>query len=456
VTTSAFPGADDTIAAIATAPGRGAIAVIRLSGREAINVAGRVVPGLVTRAARVAHLASVHDPNAGMRLDEALVTVFPGPHSYTGEDVVELSVHGGAVVPSLVLTALIAAGARQALPGEFTRRAVMNGRMDLLQAEAVGDLIDARSRMAHRVALRQLEGGLSQRAGELRTAILELEALMAYDIDFPEEDEGSVDRHRVASALTRTLGALDELLATGDTGEMIREGALVVIGGAPNAGKSSLFNALVGRDRAIVTNIAGTTRDAIEAVIEVRQWPVRLVDTAGLRESTDTVERLGIEISERYLGEADIVLLCAEDSETLETLVGRCGLITSAPLIPVITKADLRRVPASFTTEVLRVSAVSGEGLDLLTSRLSSHLSERFGARASEAPLLTRARHRDAVTAARAELSAFHEAWLKGDPPTSVAAVHLHEAAHHLAELIGSIDVDDVLGRVFSTFCVGK
>ena len=332
----------------------------------------------------------------------------------------------------------------------------MNGRMDLLQAEAVGDLVDARSRMAHRVALGQLEGGLSRRAAELRNAILELEALMAYDIDFPEEDEGSVDRDRIAEALMRTLSALDELLATGDTGEMVREGALVVIGGAPNAGKSSLFNALIGRERAIVTDVAGTTRDAIEAVIEVREWPVRLVDTAGLRESTDVVERLGIEISERYLGEADVVLLCAEDWETLEVLLERCRLTTSAPVISVLTKADLRRISADTPADVLQVSAVSGEGLDLLTVRIASRISERFGTGVSEAPLLTRGRHRDAVTAARAELSAFHEAWASNDPPSSVAAIHLREAAHHLGELIGSIDVEDVLGRVFSTFCVGK
>lgn len=254
----------------------------------------------------------------------------------------------------------------------------------------------------------------------------------------------------------KTLSALDELLATGDTGEIVREGALVVIGGAPNAGKSSLFNALIGRERAIVTDIAGTTRDAIEAVIEVREWPVRLVDTAGLRESTDVVERLGIEISERYLGEADVVLLCAEDRETLEVLLERCRQLASAPVISVLTKADLHRTSTGVPADVLHVSAVTGEGLDLLTARIASRISERFGTGVSEAPLLTRRRHRDAVTAARGELSAFHEAWVKNDPPSSVAAIHLREAAHHLGELIGSIDVEDVLGRVFSTFCVGK
>jgi tRNA modification GTPase len=390
-------------------------------------------------------------------LDEALVTVFRGPHSYTGEDVVEIAAHGGTIVPTLVLNAVIAAGARQALPGEFTRRAVANGRMDLVQAEAVGDLIDARSRMAHRVALSQLDGGLSRRTADLRDAVLQVEALIAYDIDFPEEDQGVVDRRRVDEALTRTISALDELLATGDTGEMLREGALVVIGGAPNAGKSSLFNALVGRERAIVTAIAGTTRDAIEAVIEVQGWPVRLVDTAGLRESADLVERLGIEISERYLGNADVVLLCAERSQELALLAKRVTGLTAAPVIPVHTKCDLQEgLVDNGAHAALRVSALTGDGLDALAERVSSVLSNQFAPAAAEAPLLTRERHRTAVGAARAELLAFQNAWTVGALPSSVAAVHLREAAHHLAELIGAVDVEDVLDRIFSTFCVGK
>src|SRR5687768_7388509 len=427
-----------------------------MSGIAATQIAQRAIPGFDTDAVRVTRLLPISHPTEGAVIDRALVTLFRGPQSYTGEDVVEISVHGGAIVPALVVNALIVAGARQALPGEFTRRAVANGRMDLLQAEAVADLIDARSRMAHQVALVQLEGGLSRRAVGLRDAILDLEALIAYDIDFPEEDEGSVDRNRITYALARTLDALDELLATGETGEMIREGALVVIGGAPNAGKSSLFNALVGRERAIVTDIAGTTRDAIEAVIEVHGWPVRLVDTAGLRESMDVVERLGIEISERYLASADVVVLCAEDPGALTTLLARVQPLTSAPVIAVLTKADLNQAMTTGAATFLQVSALTGAGLDSLGRRISSQVANRFGAGGSEAPLLTRGRHRDAVTAARAELSAFREAWMKNDPPSSVASIHLHEAAHHLGELIGSIDVEDVLGRVFSTFCVGK
>ena len=453
---SVLPGADDTIAAIATPPGRGAIAIVRVSGRDAVQVGERLVPGLATHPPRVAQLASIRHPAEGTVLDQALITVFRSPQSYTGEDVVEISVHGGAIVPALVLSALITAGARQALPGEFTRRAVANGRMDLLQAEAVADLIDARSRMAHRVAVNQLDGGLSRRAAALRNAILDLEALIAYDIDFPEEDEGAVDRTRVSGALTRVVAGLDELLATGDTGEMLRDGALVVIGGAPNAGKSSLFNALVGRERAIVTDIAGTTRDAIESVIELDRWPVRLVDTAGLRESNDVVERLGIEISERYLATADIILLCAEQLPELEILTRRARTLTGAPLVPLLTKADLEQATVGVADTIVAVSAVTGTGLDVLTARISALLAEQFTAGSDEAPLLTRERHHEAVQAARAELEAFREAWVANDPPSSVAAIHLREAAHHLGELIGSVDVEDILDRVFSSFCVGK
>lgn len=329
--------------------------------------------------------------------------------------------------------------------------------MDLLQAEAVADLIDARSSMAHRVALNQLEGGLSRRTADLRNAILDLEALIAYDIDFPEEDEGSVDRDSVTTAANRAIDALGGLLGTTSAGEMVREGALVVIGGAPNAGKSSLFNALVGRQRAIVTDIPGTTRDAIEAVIELRNWPVRLVDTAGLRESSDVVERLGIEISERYLGDADIVLLCAETAAELAALGERAARLTSAPCLSLQTKADLERGPLNAASdEVLPVSALTGQGLERLTERIALLLSQRFGPSVGEAPLLTRERHRQAVLAAQAELVAFREAWAREELPSSVAAIHLREAAHHLEELIGSVEVEDVLGRVFSTFCVGK
>ena len=329
--------ADDTIVAIASPPGRGAIAVIRLSGLNAFSIASKHVRNWQQQP-RVAHLADFFDGE--QRVDEVLITAFPAPHSYTGEDIVEISTHGGYVVPSSVVATLTSSGARQATAGEFTRRAVLNGKLDLLQAEAIGDLIDASSRAMQDAALTQLDGGLSRRLGAMRNQLLELEALIAYDVDFPEEDDGPIPRDRIENAISAVLMSLDDLLATAPAGEIVREGAVVVIAGPPNVGKSSLFNALLGKSRAIVTEIAGTTRDALEAVIDGGGWPLRLVDTAGLRHTTDRIERLGIEVSERYLGIAEVVLACAETSEDLDATVRLVQAHTKAAIIPLLTKAD--------------------------------------------------------------------------------------------------------------------
>ena len=266
-----LPGDDDTIVAAATAPGRGAVALIRMSGARAITIA-RALGAFggacgAPPVARLQHLCTLHHPD-GTTLDQALVTVFPAPRSYTGEDVVELATHGGLVSPVIVMAACVAAGAREALPGEFTRRAVLNGRMDLLQAEAVADLIDARTRAMQQQALQQLDGGLSRRLLALRDEVIHLEALLAYDIDFPEEDDGPIAPARIATAAQALHTALEALLRTAPQGAMVRDGVLVVIAGPPNAGKSSLFNALLGPSRAIVTPIPGTTRDAIEALLD--------------------------------------------------------------------------------------------------------------------------------------------------------------------------------------------
>ena len=261
----------DPIAALATPPGRSALAVIRLSGSGALAIAERIVPGIGNRksgidglADRVATLATFKDRD-GAPIDQGLVTVFRAPHSYTGEDLVEFACHGGLLAPAQVLAALHAAGARPAAPGEFTRRALLNGKLDLLQVEAIGDLIDATAPAQGRAALRQLDGGLSRRIAALREQALELLALLAYDIDFPEEDEGPVARERIRGALEEAAQQVSRLLATAPSGERLREGALVVLAGRPNAGKSSLFNAFLGANRALVTEIPGTTRDTIEA-----------------------------------------------------------------------------------------------------------------------------------------------------------------------------------------------
>lgn len=446
---------DDTIVALATASGRSAIALIRLSGPAAFSIASRHVAPWSTEP-RESRLCTIHD--SGERLDQALVTVFPGPDSFTGDDVVEISTHGGLLVPASVVAALISSGARQAFAGEFTRRAVLNGKLDILQAEAIGDLIDARSHAMRRAALAQLDGGLSRRLLALREDLIGLEALIAYDIDFPEEDDGPVPGERIDRA-TQSLGeALEKLLATGSVGELIREGAVVVIAGAPNVGKSSLFNALVGKSRAIVTEIPGTTRDAIEALIGGGTWPLRLVDTAGLRSTDDRVERMGIEVSERYLSEAHVVLACADDASKLDETVKLVGARSSAPVIAVRTKSDLVS-PSDNTARpegTVSVSAETGTGLQELISAIEGALRTTQGEISPDLPMLTSARHRQAVAVAQLELLEFQRAWREEKLPATVAAVHLRAAVGALEELVGVIDVEDVFDRVFSSFCVGK
>ena len=402
---------------------------------------------------RVATLAMLRDAD-GAPLDQSVVIRYDAPASFTGEDAVELTTHGGVTVPATIIASLIAAGAREAAPGEFTRRAVLNGKMDLLQAEAVLDLVSASSRAAQRLALAQLDGGLSRRLLDLRARILGLEALIAYDIDFPEEDDGPIPRERISEALAEVGAGLDDLLATANAGELVREGALVVLAGVPNAGKSSLFNALVGRRRAIVTDIPGTTRDAIEAVVDAGRWPLRLVDTAGLRETTDQVERMGVDVSHEYLERAAVVLACGADPEEIDRAVAACRSTTRAPTIVVRTKADLAPAAAGAPPGAVAVSAVTGAGLDQLISRVTETLDQ--GAATSDAPVLTRARHRERVTKARDELAAFGRAWSTGEVPAVVAAVHLRAATASLEELIGRVDVESILDEVFSRFCVGK
>lgn len=439
----------DPIAALATPPGRSALAVVRVSGRGAFDVAARVVDRFQAAPARQARLATFRN-SAGTALDRGLYTVFPGPHSYTGEDLVELSCHGGLTVPAQLLSALHAAGARAAYPGEFTRRAVLNGKMDLLQAEAVGDLIDATAPAQAGAALAQLDGGLSRRLGELRDQLVELQALLGYDIDFPDEDEGPVVPARIARALDEAGCRVHELLATAPSGERLREGALVVFAGRPNAGKSSLFNALLGSERALVTEVPGTTRDAIEAHSDFLGWPVRLIDTAGLQDARDRVERLGIEVSRRYLAAADLVLLCSEAGRSLNS--DETAILDQRPSILVRTKSDLGGGTAPGD---LAVSSLTGQGLAVLRKAVAERI---FGDRVSLADLgpgLTRERHREALARAREALAGAQPHLGRGGDPVLVAH-HVRRATLALDELVGVIDVEDVLAKVFASFCVGK
>jgi tRNA modification GTPase len=439
----------DPIAALATPPGRSALAVVRLSGTGALEVAARVIVGFRARPARTATLATFRDAG-GEVIDRGLYTVFPAPASYTGEDLIEFSCHGGLLAPARLLSALHQAGARPAAPGEFTRRAVLHGKLDLVQAEAVGDLIDATAPAQARAALRQLEGSLSRRLAELRQALVETEGLLAYDIDFPGEDDGPVPPARIAAQLEDIAGRIERLLDTAPAAERLREGALLVLAGRPNVGKSSLFNALLGDERTLVTDIPGTTRDAVEAHADFLGWPVRLVDTAGLWDAPDPIDRLGVEVSRRYLASADLVLLCVETGRPPGP--DESSVVTARPTLVVRTKADLSpAIPGGG----MRVSAVTGVGLGEVRRAAAERV---FGDRmilADLEPALGRARQRTALARAREALASaldqFHSA---GDPV--LVSHHLREATGALDELVGAVDIEEVLDRVFGSFCVGK
>lgn len=446
----------DVIAALATPPGRSAIAVVRVSGLGAHAVAGAVLRPFSTDPPRVAHLARVVHPTTGEQLDEALYTVYQAPASYTGEDAVEIATHGGLLVPAETLAALLAAGARQAAPGEFTRRALANGKIDLLQAEAVADLVDATAAAQRRAALAGWDRGLSRQVARVREQVIEVEALVSYDIDFPEEDSGPVPPERVTRAVTELDASLERLLGTAREGARLREGALVVIAGRPNAGKSSLFNALLGAERAIVTELPGTTRDAIEAPATCDGFPFRLVDTAGLREDPDRIERLGIEVSRRYLAAADLVLYCVEAGEEWGNDERRFLAELGERAVVVRTKADV--LPTGTDDDGqdgLHVSAHTGEGLAELRRRLARAAFSTLASRGNVTPVVTRERQRMAIERALAEVRGFAEARRRG-LEAAVAATHLRAAVSALEDLIGVVTRDDVLDRLFASFCVGK
>lgn len=470
----------DTIAAVATAPGRAALAVLRVSGPRAGAIAAALTTGAPDGGApepterlapRRATLRRLVHPETGVALDRAVLTWFPGPDSYTGEDVLEISCHGGAVVPALLLDAVCAAGARPAERGEFTRRAYLNGKLDLVQAEAITDLIDARSvRMGH-AALFALERGLSRRLEELRTRAIELQALIAYDIDFPDEDDGPVERERVERAAADLEARIEALLRHAPEGEMLREGALTVIAGRPNAGKSSLFNVLLGVERAIVTEEPGTTRDAIEALLSVDGYPFRLVDTAGLRREAERIEEMGIEVARAYLDQADVALFCVESGRAadpderafVEDLDRRLG---AERVLVVRTKADLPQGAGDRSVFVrptdddsarraeLEVSATEGRGLGALRGAM---LTAAYAGLAGqeEQPLVTRRRHARALEQACVSMAVFRTVWSAGHSP-EIAATHLQDAVLALEELLGVVTNEDVLDALFSSFCVGK
>jgi tRNA modification GTPase len=411
--------ARDTIAAIATPAGRGGIGIVRISGPRAADIA-RTLTGALPPPRR-ARLDTFRDAR-GEIIDEGLVLFFPAPHSYTGEAVIELQAHGGPVVMHTLLAACLDAGARLAEPGEFTRRAFLEGRIDLAQAEAVADLIDAASRSAARSALRSLRGEFSAAVESLAAQLVELRALTEAMLDFPEEEVDALHRDAAATRLAAGRATLESIFERSRQGSLLRSGIHVVLAGRPNVGKSSLLNRLAGEERAIVTPIAGTTRDALREAIEIEGVPLVVVDTAGLRESREEVERLGVERTHRELARADVVVFVYEAGSGIgaEERSLLALLPDGVPCVRVANKVDLAR-GAVDEPDAIAVSAKTGEGLDALR---------------------------------RAVLDA--AGWHPGEETVFLARERHLRAHAALCEITGEFSADDLLGEIFARFCIGK
>lgn len=447
-----------TLVALATGPTAAAVAVVRLSGADALDVARRLVPGLDPWEPRRLALRRVVSPRTGAVLDRGLVAVMPGPGSYTGEDTVELQIHGGALNARRVLEAALEAGARMAEPGELTRRAFLNGRLDLAQAEAVGDIVAARGRAALDAAQAQLGGSLSRAVHAARDRVVTALAQVEVGIDFSTEDVPALDLEALAAGLDAVRGDLEALAATFDQGRALRDGLHVAILGRPNAGKSSLFNAILRDSRSIVTDIPGTTRDLVEEVAQVRGVPVVLVDTAGLRDTDDPVEREGVARARTRAARADVALCvldgsrppAPEDALAHEAAAGR-------PTVVALTKCDLPRAAgwdAEGAAGALPVSAVTGEGVDgLADALLAAGGLVELGA--SDAAIVTNARHRAALVRGADALGGAATA-ARGALPYEIVAGELQLALEALGDVVGATTAEDVLDRIFSTFCIGK
>ncbi len=474
--------APDTIAAIATARGRAALAVVRCSGTAAVALADRLFPSqdLAAAESHTAHVGFVTTPQ-GERIDQAVVTLFRAPRSATGEDVAEVTCHGGDVAPQLVLRAFLEAGARLARPGEFTERAFLNGKIDLAQAEAIADLIHAQSSLAHRVSLNHLQGRYSEAVAATRQELLQTCALVELELDFAEEDVAFADQAQLEALLDRTASLLLRLLDSYRLGTLIRDGVRVVLGGRPNAGKSTLLNALVGRDRAIVSPTPGTTRDEIEAEVEIAGLSFRFVDTAGLRDTEDAVEAEGVRRTHDAIAHADALLyvfdaplgLDTEERQWLErfTVKHKAGTGTAEysgypdsapfPVLLVANKRDLLEAEVeapSLDLPALPVSAHEALADHATLNPLRSWLVDAVTTdlAASEAtPIVVNQRHRQHLAQA---LDAVHraEASLQAGATGDILALDLRTALHELGTITGEITNDDVLGTIFSQFCIGK
>lgn len=452
----------DTIAAIATAPGAGGISIVRISGPDSRKIARQIFRGLPGQDSESHRLYVGRILSAeGGTIDRGMCVLMLSPRSYTGEDVAELHCHGGALVSRTVLAAALAAGARLARHGEFTLRAFLNGKLDLAQAESIVDLVSARTPAALRVARAQLEGTLSQAVESLRQRLVGIAARLEVNLDFSEEEVGEIDRASLRNEIVEVAANIREIAVTFERGRVLREGFRVAIVGKPNVGKSSLLNSLLKSDRAIVTAVPGTTRDVLEETVDLGGCPVVLIDTAGMRKSTDEIERIGIERTYREIANADAVVMMLDGSQPWDEEDEQVFAATrQIERILLINKADLRRrlMPEKILEHagkatLLEASAKTGMGIDLLRERLTSLL----GAERTDAGhvVVTRERHRQALDAAAVSLAAAAESLGVGHPP-EVISVDVSAALDDLSEIAGRTSPEAVLDRIFSEFCIGK
>ncbi len=446
---------DETICALATPPGTGGLGVIRVSGPSAfavVDAATRSGRPCASFAGHTLHRSRILDADGGV-IDDVLVSVFRAPRSYTGEDVAEISGHGSPLILGQILARLLDCGTRLARPGEFTERAFLNGKMDLAQAEAVGDLIAAQTAQAQKLARRQSEGRLSRAVQAVRGGVLGVLAQIEATIDFPEE-VGELDSAACEAALADADRQIADLLATADSGILVREGLSVVLAGRPNVGKSSLLNALLRTNRAIITSIPGTTRDVLEETVNLSGVPVRLSDTAGLRETMDEVEQLGVARTRGRIDAADLILLVldAEAGETPDDADLR-QLIAGRPHFVVWNKWDLSAQPVP-PPDGVAVSALTGRNLDALEAAI---LQYALGGAASlpESALVAHARHKQALSAASLQIEAARQS-LAADLPADFASIDLRGALNTLGTITGETATEDIITEIFSRFCIGK
>lgn len=442
-----------TIAAIATPPGVGAVSLIRLSGPRAHEIATVACGGFTSAPSpRTARYCCIKDAQSAS-IDDGLLTFFLGPNSYTGEDVAEFTGHGGILVTSEVFNRFLACGAVAAGPGEFTQRAFLNGKLDLTQAEGVMDLISAQTRLSLRAARSQLEGTLGIRTTAARDELLGTLAHLEAWIDFPDEDIDPQTGNALRSRLAGVLAVVDSLLATADQGRVLREGVRTVIFGEPNVGKSSLLNSLLGFDRAIVSDIAGTTRDTIEEVINLNGLPLRLVDTAGVRQAEDKIEVKGIDRTVRQIEAADLLLEIADASQQRAAAMDIPE--NTAPRLLVLNKIDLGEHSSWANVSAVRLSCETGFGFDALSHEIREalHFSEAdFG----EHAIAINARHQASLEAARISINAALALLKDTSSDPELASMDLRDALDALGEIPGKVDTEDLLGVIFSNFCIGK